>query len=61
MESRSRRIHEAFPSDGVSIAGLFKDFFVDEWSSEPDAELMSVIEAALGSTVEPVLEELRRL
>ncbi len=55
-----RWIHETFPDTGVAIAIEFKKFFMDEWSGEPQPGQVEAIEAALHSTVGPVLERLRQ-
>jgi N-formylglutamate amidohydrolase len=54
-------VHQAFPERGCALAIEFKKFFMDEWTGEPDMDLVRAIGDALHSTVPGVLEELNRL
>ena len=56
-----RWIHEQFPESGCAIAIEFKKFFMDEWSGEPNRQLVDAIGEALRSTVPAVLAALRQL
>jgi N-formylglutamate amidohydrolase len=56
-----RWIHETFPENACALAIEFKKVFMDEWTGEPDRELIEAIRQALTSTVDPVMEELSRL
>ncbi len=56
-----RWIHENFPDTGVAIAIEFKKFFMDEWTGEPDSDLVKAILDALRSTVPATLAALERL
>ncbi|MBI2479563.1 MAG: N-formylglutamate amidohydrolase [Planctomycetia bacterium] len=56
-----RWIHEQFPESACAIAIEFKKFFMDEWSGEPNRQLVDAIGEALRSTVSPVLAALREL
>ncbi len=56
----SRWVHETFPSTGCVLAVEFKKFFMDEWTGEPDEDLVAAIGDGLRSTVPDVLEELGR-
>jgi hypothetical protein len=55
-----RWVHETFPSTGCALAIEFKKFFMDEWTGEPDRDLVAAIGDGLRSTVPEVLEEMRR-
>ncbi len=55
-----RWVHETFPETGCVLAIEFKKFFMDEWTGEPDRELLDAIGAAIRSTVAGVTEELGR-
>jgi N-formylglutamate amidohydrolase len=56
-----RWIHQTFPNTGVALAIEVKKFFMDEWSGQPDLELVEAVGSALRFTVPRVLEELKRL
>ena len=56
-----RWIHEVFPDSGVAIAIEFKKFFMDEWSGEPNEDLVAAIGEALRFTAPAVLESLKRV
>ena len=56
-----RWAHETFPDSACVLSIEFKKFFMDEWSGEPNPELVDAITAALKSTIPGVLEELQRV
>jgi N-formylglutamate amidohydrolase len=56
-----RWTHETFPEAGCVLSIEFKKFFMDEWTSELDADQHAAIGRALAGTVPGVLEELGRL
>ncbi|MBC8868534.1 MAG: N-formylglutamate amidohydrolase [Planctomycetes bacterium] len=56
-----RWIHENFPDTGVALAIEIKKIFMDEWTGEPNRELIDSIGDALQSTVRAVLKTLRRI
>jgi hypothetical protein len=56
-----RWVHENFPETGVALAIEFKKFFMDEWTGEPNRELVDSIGDALRSTVPAVLSALKRV
>ena len=56
-----RWIHENFPNTGVALAIEIKKFFMDEWTGEPNRELIDAIGDALRFTVPAVLSALRRV
>ncbi len=56
-----RWVHETFPATGCALAIEFKKFFMDEWTGEPDANLVAAIGDGLRSTVPGVLDGLRRV
>ena len=56
----SRWIHQTFPNTGVALAIEVKKFFMDEWSGQPNLELVEAVGSALRFTVPSVLEELNR-
>ena len=57
----SRWIHTTFPESACSLAIEFKKFFMDEWSGEPEQEMLDDIRTALQSTIPRVMEELSKL
>jgi len=54
-------VHQNFPRSGCAMAIEFKKFFMDEWTGEPDCELLHSIGAALHAVVPGVLKALKRL
>ncbi len=56
-----RWAHARFPDQACVIAIEFKKFFMDEWTAQPDQQLLAAIPPALAATVPGVLEELDRL
>lgn len=56
-----RWIHEQFPESGCAIAIEFKKFFMNEWSGEPNRQLVDAIGEALRSTTPAVRSALRQL
>lgn len=54
-----RWAHENFPQSACVISIEFKKFFMDEWTGEPDPQLVNGIGAALGWTVAGLLESLQ--
>ncbi|MEJ2193411.1 MAG: N-formylglutamate amidohydrolase [Ignavibacteriaceae bacterium] len=57
----SRWIHETFPESACSLAIEFKKFFMDEWSGEPEQDMLDDIRKALRSTIPGVREEVGKL
>lgn len=57
----SEWIHTNYPGTGCAPAIEFKKFFMDEWTGEPDEEVLLAIRNILKQTVEPVLEALHEL
>jgi len=55
-----RWIHEKFNGSICCISIEVKKFFMDEWTGEPDYELLSTLQEALKSTVPGVLDELSK-
>lgn len=56
----ARWIHENFPNTGVALAIEVKKFYMDEWTGEPNRELVNAITSALRVTVPVVLDALKR-
>lgn len=52
---QTRFIHQHFPLTGCAIAVEFKKIFMDEWTGEPDLDVLTKLRAIVASTV-PVLE-----
>lgn len=55
---QTRFIHEHFPQTGCAIAIEFKKFFMDEWTGEPDFEVLDALRALMASTVPDLLRAL---
>ncbi|MFC1597222.1 N-formylglutamate amidohydrolase [Planctomycetota bacterium] len=55
-----RWIHENFPDTGIALAIEVKKFFMDEWTGEPNRNLVDAIADALRFTVPGVLDALKR-
>ncbi|MGF6174832.1 N-formylglutamate amidohydrolase [Ensifer sp. 4252] len=55
---QTRFIHEHFPQTGCAIAIEFKKFFMDEWTGEPDFEMLDVLRALMASTVPDLVRAL---
>ena len=53
-------VHETFPGVGCAIAIEFKKFFMDEWTAEPDPQLVDAIGSALAWTAVGIREELEQ-
>ena len=56
-----RWVHQTFPRSGCALAVEFKKFFMDEWTGEPDQDLIRAIAAALRAAASGVLEAMNRL
>lgn len=56
---QTRFVHANFPEHGCAIAVEFKKIFMDEWSGEPDWDVIERLRTILASTV-PVLERALR-
>ena len=56
-----RWAHEQFSDTACVLAVEFKKFFMDEWTGQPNAELVEAIGKALASTVPGVTEELKKV
>ena len=54
-------VHQNFPETGCVLAIEIKKFFMDEWTGEPDREMLDEIRRALESTVGPVTEALKSI
>ncbi|CAN5266523.1 N-formylglutamate amidohydrolase [soil metagenome] len=54
-------IHESFGESGCGLAIEFKKFWMDEWTGQPDNEMIEAIRAALSSTIPGLREELLRI
>lgn len=54
----ARWVHENFPESGCVLAIEIKKTYLDEWTGELNAQLFAELEAALRSTVDPVLTAL---
>ena len=54
-------IHETFPGSVCVLSIEVKKIFMDEWTGEPDNELIELFRQALEGTVAGVVEELERL
>lgn len=52
---QTRFVHEHFPNSGCAIAIEFKKIFMDEWTGEPDPEILDQLRNMI-STAVPVLE-----
>jgi hypothetical protein len=52
---QTRFIHEHFPRTGCAIAIEFKKFFMDEWTGEPDADVLDQLRKMVATAV-PMLE-----
>jgi len=57
----SRWVHATFPGTVGVLAVEMKKFFMDEWSGEPNLELVDAIGQALRSTVPGIVEALRHM
>ena len=55
---QTRFIHEYFPQTGCAIAIEFKKFFMDEWTGEPDFEVLEALRALVASTVPDLVKTL---
>ncbi|OOG76280.1 N-formylglutamate amidohydrolase [Sinorhizobium sp. A49] len=55
---QTRFIHEHFPQTGCAIAIEFKKFFMDEWTGEPDFEVLEALRALIASTVPDLVKAL---
>jgi N-formylglutamate deformylase len=55
----ARWTHENFPESACVISVEFKKFFMDEWTGEPDPQLVDAIGAALGWTAAGLLQALQ--
>ena len=53
---QTRFVHENFPLSGCAIAIEFKKVFMDEWTGEPDAEVLSALRRMLAGSL-PVLAD----
>jgi hypothetical protein len=53
---QTRFIHEHFPRTGCAIAVEFKKFFMDEWTGEPNLDVLEKLRGIIASTV-PLLEQ----
>lgn len=53
---QTRFIHEHFPLTGCAIAVEFKKFFMDEWTGEPDLDVLEKLRGIIAATV-PLLEK----
>lgn len=51
---QTRFVHEAFPQTGCAIAVEFKKVFMDEWTGEPDHEVIAAFRRMIAQSV-PVL------
>ncbi|WP_348270864.1 N-formylglutamate amidohydrolase [Rhizobium sp. Root1220] len=56
---QTRFIHEHFAETGCAIAVEFKKIFMDEWTGEPNLDVLTQLRAIV-ATAEPVLEHLLR-
>lgn len=54
---QTRFVHERFPENGCAVAIEFKKIFMDEWTGEPDMQMIEDIQAAITS-LQPALETL---
>lgn len=52
---QTRFVHQNFPTSGCAIAVEFKKFFMDEWTGEPDLEILDRLRNAIATSI-PVLE-----
>lgn len=57
----SRWVHENYPGVGISLALEVSKFYMDEWTGEPDEELLNAVADALASTVNPVYQSMSSL
>lgn len=57
----SRWVHENYPGVGISLALEISKFYMDEWTGEPDEQLMHEITSALAATVDPVSKSISSL
>ncbi len=57
----SKWVQKEYGNAACPIAIEFKKFFMNEWTGEADSASLSLIQAALASTVDPVNEALRRV
>lgn len=55
-----RWIHQNFPGSACCLSIEFKKFFMDEWTGVPDQQQIEEIRLALHSTLNGVLEELKK-
>ncbi|NTH49212.1 N-formylglutamate amidohydrolase [Agrobacterium rhizogenes] len=53
---QTRFIHQHFPRTGCAIAIEFKKFFMDEWTGEPDLDVLEKLRGIVASAV-PLLEQ----
>lgn len=51
---QTRFVHENFPLSGCAIAVEFKKVFMDEWTGEPDREVLTLLRRAIRESL-PVL------
>lgn len=57
----SHWVHKEFPETGCCLAIEFKKFFMDEWTGEGFEDHIENIKKALETTVQPVLDELKKV
>ncbi len=56
---QTRFIHEHFPETGCAIAVEFKKFFMEEWTGEPQPEVLAALRRLLASTLPVLVETLK--
>ncbi len=56
---QTRFVHENFPLSGCAIAVEFKKVFMDEWTGEPDRDVLQVLRGAVRQSLPVLLAGLR--
>lgn len=54
----SRWVHDTYPENGCSLSVEFKKVYMDEWTGEPDEQIISEIEQALVATLPGLFDSL---
>jgi N-formylglutamate amidohydrolase len=56
----SRWVHDKYPENGCSLSVEFKKIYMDEWTGEPDEQVIAEIEQALLATLPGLFEMLSK-
>jgi hypothetical protein len=56
---QTRFVHQTFPQSGCAIAVEFKKVFMDEWTGEPDPEVVHAFREMIAQSLPVLLDSLR--